>query len=389
MKEKLKLLITKPWAAYTVATCSAVLIYLFFSNLPAVKAVLAKLYTYISPVVIGIVVAYVFNPVENFFEFKVLKKTKKESSRHTAAVILTIVMIVILLGMFLCVLIPSLIKSISKLIENWDGYILKAQELIGKAEVFAAAHNINFDFEGVKNYMDNASDTLTKYVKDNYQSILSAAGSVGSSVSNFAIGVLFGFCFLFSEQFLLGFVNRVRSAFLSSHTIERHNELFSRCNKIFVRYLGCTLLDSLIVGVCTLIFTLATGMSYAPLIAFICGFTNIIPTVGPWIGTGIGIFFLLLDKPVNVLWFVIFCCVLQGIDGMVIKPKLFKNGLGIPAAWSFILLIIGGKIAGITGIILSIPAGAVLEILYEETLIPWLDKKKQTKNNTAECDDEQ
>lgn len=389
MKEKLSRLLSKPWAAYTTATCSAVLLYLFLTHLGSVKTVLEAIYGFLSPVIIGIIVAYIFNPVEDFFENRLLGRRNKDKSRHGLAVILTIIAIVLVLALFLVVLIPSLVNSVSKLIENKDAYMLKLEELLIKAEALTAKYGINFDLETVRGYLDNATTTVMDYLKNNYQSILSAAGSIGTSVSNFAVGVLFGFCFLFAERFLTGLVNRIRAAFLSPDTIERHDELFSRCNGIFVRYLSCTLLDSLIIGVCTLIFTLIVGINYGPLIAFICAFTNIIPTIGPWIGTAIGIFFIVLDKPINVLWFVIFCCVLQSIDGMLIKPKLFKNGLGIPAVWSFILLILGGKIAGMAGIILSIPVGAVIEIVYEESIVPWLDKQaaKRVEASTDEDTD--
>lgn len=389
MKEKLGRLLEKPWAAYTFAACSAVALYLVFSHFTSVKEAAEKLRSFFSPILIGAVTAYIFNPAEDFFEKRLLARMKKPEARHTVAVLFTIVAIVLLLALFLVVLIPSVVNSVSLLMENRETYLLKADELLFRAEAFTAKHDITLDLAAVRDFIESTSDKLVDYVKNNSSAILSAAGNVGSSISDFVVGVLFGFCFLFSENVLVGLINRIRAAFLSPETLADHNELLSRCNGIFLRYLGCTLLDCLIIGVCTLVFMLVTGMSYAPLIAFICAFTNVIPTLGPWIGTGIGVFFLVLDTPANALWFVVFCCVLQSIDGMLIKPRLFKNGLGIPAAWSFILLILGGKLAGMAGILLSIPVGAVIEILYKESLLPWLEKRAQTKKASCEAEEEE
>ena len=117
------------------------------------------------------------------------------------------------------------------------------------------------------------------------------------------------------------------------------------------------------------------GMPYAGLIAVMCALTNIIPTVGPMIGSAIGIFFLILDKPLNALWFFIFSCIWQSIDGMIIKPRLFKGSLGIPAVWTLVLIVLGGKVAGMLGILLAIPLAAIFVIFYQEVISPRIERR--------------
>ena len=155
---------------------------------------------------------------------------------------------------------------------------------------------------------------------------------------------------------------------------------------MFIRYVGCTLLDALIISLGTLLFALIMRLPYAGLIAVVVGVTNIIPTFGPMIGSAISIFFLILDNPMNALWFFIFSCIWQAVDGMIIKPRLFKGSLGIPAVWTLVLIILGGKIAGMLGILLAIPLGAILAILYQETVEPRL--KQRIKKLNAEPETE-
>ena len=133
--------------------------------------------------------------------------------------------------------------------------------------------------------------------------------------------------------------------------------------------------NELIIAVGVLIFTIVMGMPYAGLIAVVCGLTNIIPTVGPMIGGAIGIFFLILDKPINALWFFIFICLWQSVDGMIIKPRLFKGSLGIPAVWTMVLIILGGKVAGMLGILLAIPLAAIVVIFYKEVISPRIERR--------------
>ena len=126
---------------------------------------------------------------------------------------------------------------------------------------------------------------------------------------------------------------------------------------------------------------------YAPLIAVVIGLTNIIPTFGPMIGAAVGVFFTILESPLKALIFLIMICSLQTVDGMVLKPKLFSGSLGIPAVWTLVLITLGGKIAGMLGILLAIPFAAIFVIIYKETILPKLEARR-IKINSKSPDEE-
>ncbi len=373
--KRFKDVLSRPWAAYTFAACCAVTLYMLLSHLSLFFGWFSSLWKLLSPVVIGVIVAYLMNPVSDFFEFRVFKKLKKPGAAHLWAVIMTVTCLALVLVILLLALIPSLAKSVSKLISDWDDYTRKVQELIVKVSAFAAAKKINVDLSKLSAAVDNGMAELVRWLKDNSKTVLSTLGSVGSSVSNFAIGILFGVCFLVAEKSLVSLLGRIRAMIFTKERMERNNVLWRRFHEVFIRYVGCTLLDALIIGVGVLIFTLIMGMPYAGLIAVMCALTNIIPTFGPMIGSAIGVFFLILDKPLNALWFFIFMCIWQSADGMIIKPRLFKGSLGIPAVWTLVLIILGGKVAGILGILLAIPLAAIFVIFSQEVIAPRIDRR--------------
>ena len=387
--EKIRQWIKKPWMGYAAAGCIIVILYELLEHFTSVKSGFSAAWTFLSPIVIGVIVAYLFDPVSEFFKRTVLKKVKKESARHIWGVVLTIICVVLVLALLLVALVPSIIKSISKLIANWDSYTAKLSEILNWADDFAKKHNINVDLSNVHNLLDNAVDRLIDTVKDNLDHILKTLSSIGSGISNFAIGIVLGFCFLATKKTLLEILRQVREALYKKERLEKNNQLLGRCHRVFIRYVGATLLDALIVGLATLVFTLAAGMPYAPLIAVMVALTNIIPTFGPMIGAAIGIFFLILESPVKALIFFIFICILQSIDGMFIKTKLFKGSLGIPGVWTMVLIILGGKVAGMPGIILAIPAAAIFAILYKETIEPKLDRREERINSSLPSDGDQ
>ena len=380
--EKFKKIFSRQFFEYTAAACIAVALYVLLTNFSALHKGFDFIWSIVSPIIIGIVIAYLFNPVAVFFEEKILKRIKNKSARHLWAVIMAAICFVLIIALLLVALVPSLAQSVSKLIGNWKNYTEKAQALIEKAATFAQKHNIKIDLSSIENLVENSMDKIFETVKTNSKTILSKLGEIGTGISNFAIGLVFGFCFLAAKSTLIGVLKKIRYALFKAENIEKHDRLFDRCNKVFIRYIGCTLLDALIIGIATLIFTLIAGTPYAPLIAAVVAVTNIIPTFGPMIGAAIGIFFIILESPVKALIFLIFICILQSIDGLVIKPKLFSGSLGIPAIWTLILIIIGSKVAGILGILLAIPFGAIFIIIYNETIEPRLEKRASKINKT-------
>lgn len=373
--KKWKELLEKPWAAYTFALCAAVLLYMVLSHLNTIGGVLHSFLSLISPVITGVIVAYLLDPIAKFFEIRVFKKVKKERSKRALSVIATLVCFVLLLALLLVALIPSLVQSITKLVSNWADYTAKLEGVIDWASALAVKFNIDLSLDNVTQYIDMAMDKGVELLKNNSKAILGQVGSIGTGVSNFAIGIVLGFCFLAAKAEILKALAKIRTAVLKQERIERNNELLLRCHRVFIRYAGCTLLDALIVGLATLLFMLIMRLPYAPLIALLVAITNIIPTFGPVIGAAFGVFFLILDKPINAVFFLVFIAVLQGIDGTVIKPRLFSGSLGIPGVWTLVLILLGGKIAGMAGIILAIPFAAIFVILYKETVEPRLEKR--------------
>ena len=105
---KRKSLLEKPWAAYTMATFSAVVLYLFLTHLTGpVAGILRFLGSMAAPIVIGAVFAYLLDPLVKLFERSIFKKIKKESKRRTFSVLLTLLCALFIIGLLLWPLLTS------------------------------------------------------------------------------------------------------------------------------------------------------------------------------------------------------------------------------------------------------------------------------------------
>ena len=168
-----------------------------------------------------------------------------------------------------------------------------------------------------------------------------------------------------------------RLALLPDQAYRNTASFWSRCNKILIQYIAFDLLDGMIIGLCNWVFMVVAGMPYVAIISVVVGVTNLAPTFGPMIGAVIGAFILVLVKPWYALLFLIFTLILQTLDGYVIKPRLFGEQLGVSAVWILISLVIGGRLLGVPGILLAIPFAAIVDFVYQDYVIKWLETQNE------------
>ncbi len=82
-------------------------------------------------------------------------------------------------------------------------------------------------------------------------------------------------------------------------------------------------------------------------------------------------------KPSSALVFLIFTLILQTVDRYVLKPRLFGNSLGVSGLWILIGIVVGGNMFGVVGILLAIPAVAIIDFIYGNYLLPKLEKHRK------------
>jgi len=96
-------------------------------------------------------------------------------------------------------------------------------------------------------------------------------------------------------------------------------------------------------------------MPYALMVGVLIAFTALIPIVGAFIGCAVGTFLILIDNPLQALWFIILFLILQQIEGNLIYPKVVGNSVGLPAIWVLMAVSVGGSLFGVAGMLFFIP----------------------------------
>lgn len=109
------------------------------------------------------------------------------------------------------------------------------------------------------------------------------------------------------------------------------------------------------------------GVKYAVLLGFLAGLLNFIPIVGAIISAIPAVLLALVESPILavlvILWYVFVNAILENL---FLMPLLMKKAVDLNPALIILVLLIGGKIAGILGVILAIPAAAIISVLIDD-----------------------
>ena len=376
---RIKKALSNRWGAYTIAAIAGVVAYMILNNLPAVSAWLSSAMSVISPIIIGAIIAYLIDLLVVFFDTKAFKKIQQPKFRYALSVVVSITVVLLALGLFFWLVLPEMINSITHFMNNTQNYATNIEDKLKDLDKFAENYGIHLNTTNWTANLKEQAEVMISDVSHNLNMAMDILRGVWNVALNIFIGLILSVYFIAGKKRLFRGIDKLRRAMLTDEQYKKHTDFLKRSNAIFSKYISFTILEAIGVGIANAIFMLIAGLPNVVLISVLVGFTNILPTFGPIVGCVMGSFVLVLEDPMYAVAFIIFTCILQTIDGYVVKPHLFGDSLGIPAVISLISIIIGGKLFGPIGILISIPFTAVMAILYHESLLPYLEKRKKMR----------
>lgn len=369
-----KNLLKEKWAAYTIALCSAVLLYMVLTHLGTIGQVLGKLWKVCSPVIMAFVIAYVLDPLVKIYSKYVFHNISADRLRHNLSVILSFVTVIVFFAILMVALVPQIIDSAVTFAGNLNSYVRSFQGLMRQLNRFALSHDI--DLSQFISSSDELLQSITRTLPDNLNKIVNVSYGFGARIFDWIISIILAvYLMLDGATLKVGFVRLLR-VLLPEDVYDNTVSVLSRCNKILLQYIAFDILDGMIIGTLNWIYMVIMKMPYVAVVSVIVGVTNLAPTFGPMVGGLLGGFILVLANPVDALWFLLFTIILQTVDGYILKPRLFGESLGVSSVWILIALIIGGRLLGVAGILLAIPFAAIGDFLYHDYILNRLEEQK-------------
>lgn len=305
---------------------------------------------------------------------------------RAAASLVCIVVVVGLAGLFVYFVVPQVVASAVNLVNTMP-------QRLASFSSWCNIHLSHFPF--VATWVDNLANAENSEVMQWIQEhILSGnAASIASMVSNGVIlavkyvanafiGLLIMVYLLNYKERLFAITRKMVNATCSQKRKASLYEFANIVNETFIGFIVGRIIDSFIIGVLTFIILKICAIPFALMLSVIVGVTNVIPFFGPFIGAVPSVFILLLENPIDALYFVIIIIIIQQLDGNVIGPKIVGNAIGIGSFWVLVSVLIGGGLFGFPGMALGVPVFAVF-YRYADKLMTGSLKRKEKNTHTS------
>lgn len=365
---------------------ASVIFFFFIFRLTEFGKLIGKIMNILQPIIYGLVIAYLLTPIANFWNRKFYqaldKKVTIEKYRKgiakglsvTMALLIGIAVIVGLLGL----VIPKLVESIGGMIASVPGYMETIQGWIEILEdkysdVFALPDDIYN--KAITHLQQWLSTDLLPFMNILVSNLTTSVINVFNHLLNFIIGIIVSIYVLNSKERFAGQGKKILYAVFKPNIANSVITVMRQSNKIFGGFISGKLLDSLIIGILCYIGLSLLHMPYTILVSVIVGVTNVIPFFGPYIGAIPSAFLILLVNPKKCITFIIFILALQQLDGNIIGPKILGNSTGLSAFWVVFSILLGGGLFGFVGMIIGVPAFAVIYYLIKTAVESRLRKK--------------
>lgn len=281
----------------------------------------------------------------------VVEKLQEHMPRGLAVGLVFIVLLA-LFSLIVGLLIPPVIGQVTELTHNLPFYSQRIEQLINQLQIET------IDQSSAQEIVQQLSRALSTISTSLVQVTINLLGGL---VNVFTVLVL-GFYLLLEER-------GIRKMFLAFLPVEHKVDIINALNKVGVKlgaWLRGQLLLMVIIGLVTGIWTSALGLPYALTLALWAGLTEVIPYVGPIIG-GIPILIIaFLDSPIKAIIAIVLLAITQQVESNFIVPKVMQRSVGLSPVIVILALLIGGKLFGIAGTILSVPVAATIAVVIEE-----------------------
>ena len=261
---------------------------------------------------------------------------------RSIAIVLTYVILASVIALIATLIIPPLVWQFQKMLEQLQEYILPLLP-----------------------FLESSTGNLTDQIPKLSQNVLKITTGVFSTVVGFFTFGIITFYMLVERRHFKTFLDN-----LIGRKVER------KISVIIVaieRKLGAWVIGQLalavIVGVITYIGLTLLGVEFALSLSIIAGIFEIVPIIGPIISAIPAVLVALTMSPMMALLVAGLFFVVQQLENNIFVPIVMRRAVGIPPIVTILALTIGGKLAGVAGIMLAVPLVVAMQVIFQSLVI--------------------
>ena len=351
---------------YIFLIIGAIFVAFQFCKQFGIFAFIKTLLKVLAPLFIGFVIAWLFNPI--------VTKLKKKGINRIIATIIVYVIFIALLFVFIRIFIPVLYEQINEFVKMAPNIVDSVSDFISNVFNKLSGHNI--DLTSVKEtligqlsgYVSSVTGNLPNTLLNTVLRLFSGIGTVG-------ISLIIGLYMLFDFD---NIVNHITKLIPKKHK----EEVMGLLDDIGIQVrksVNGTLLVACMVFVCDTIGFSIIGLNGALLFGLFCGITDLIPYIGPYIGTGVAAIVGFTQNPIIGLGVLIIAIVVQIIESYILQPIIMSKTTQIHPVIIILGLLVFGHFFGIIGMILATPILSIFKVILNFALGKYKNYTKKKK----------
>lgn len=289
--------------------------------------------TILVPLFIGFIYSWIFNPLIN--------KLSKKINRNIICILLFLV-IVILFSLFIYFLVPMFYREIMEFTSLLPEYFEKIE--------------IKVEAIGLKDSLDK----IVSFIVNNVPSyLLTMVSSIFKYIGVVIIGLILGLYISMDYDKIVKVIYDIVPKKYKCVVINLSQEVSCAVRKC----VNGTLLVALFVFILDTLCFFVIGLDSSLLLGIICGITDLIPYVGPYIGGAIAVLVGFTESRVLGILSLIVVFIVQSIENYVLQPIIMSKSIKISPVLVIVGLLVFGNLFGIVGMILATPILAIIKVL--------------------------
>jgi len=307
----------------------------------------------LSPLFIGFIVAWIFNPL--------VKKLENKGFPRMVSSLLIYAIFLVFLIIFIRILIPTIYNQLNELLSTLPEIFSNIENYLNS--FFDNLSNIKgLDLENVKlNVMESMNTFLTSFTTNLPTSILNFIGNFFSSLLTIGFGLIIGLYMLFDFDSIN---HHLLNLFPKKNRFEL-SLLITNISSEVRKSVNGTLLVATMVFVGDSIGFALVGLQSSLLFGFFCGLTDLIPYIGPYIGGAAAVLIGFSQNSFIGLMTLIIVIIVQLLENFVLQPVIMSKTTKLHPVTIILGLLIFEHFFGILGMILATPCIALAKVVYK------------------------
>jgi predicted PurR-regulated permease PerM len=340
-----------------------------------------------TPFILGAFLAFIFNIIANGLVDGLGRLCHVRESRLirflcNVGALLIVAAVVIL---FLFLILPHAIDSFQTMMETMpDGLNSIYNKILVSTEKIPYIHNWFVNMQTDLTDVSGLVQSLISWVvsggaNDLVGSIYNIISTTFSWILTIFVALAFSIILLFNKKKAITEVKMLSRAYLSDKNYEKVRHFVNLVKSTFVHYISGTCTECLILGTLVTCFSLIFHLPYS----FLCGIVVAIGALVPMFGALaaailMSLFIAVSSVPAGISFFIMFICI-QNVEGNFIYPHVVGKFVEFPPMYVIIAITVGANLAGIAGMIISIPVCSIFYQLLMENAQERLEAKKLRK----------